>query len=353
MFIGRINTQAQKVSTNNRLYNEAFDHLAGMLSGEIEISLKDAVYQVENAYLDDNLSYDSFNLSIEYYTNIARLFLEKSELDYMGDDKENIRKNGAIFTVMTAKENIYLKDDYYLMPDPFLYDFDDFWGERDWTNMFVSKLLNTHSGNCHSLPLLYKILAEELEAKAYLSFAPNHTYIKVRSQNPEIGWYNTELTSATFPIDAWIKSSGYVHLDAIKNGIYMDTLSKSQEIVMCMIDLAKGYERHFKKPDDLDFLVQCADTALAYYPNYVNAMLLKAETLKKKFEAIMDKEGATYASQVLSIDENKTLFEQMETLYAKIFRMGYRTMPKEMYAEWLSDLNKHADKYTNKALNID
>ena len=77
----------------------------------------------------------------------------------------------------------------------------------------------TRKGNCHSLPFLYKILAEELGAKANLALAPNHIYIK--HWNEKDGWYNTELTSGIFPIDSWLMASGYIHLDAVANKLYM------------------------------------------------------------------------------------------------------------------------------------
>ena len=316
-------------------YQEAFSYLTQMLKGDTVMSFKDAVFTVENAYLNGALSYDTLNLAIEYYARLAQEFSERSTLLYTGRDKEDIQKLGALFMVMTADKPVFADSTYYIQPDPFTYDFDDFWGETNWTKMFVSKLLDTNKGNCHSLPYLYKILADELDAKAYLSMAPNHTYIKIRSQNPKIGWYNTELTNATFPIDAWIKSSGYVHLDAIRNGLYMDTLSTKQEIAVCLIDLAKGYERHF---NDTRFLMQCADTALAYYPNYANALLLKAETMKKDFEANPSHPNA------------RSLFSEMEKLYFKIFQLGYRTMPKEMYISWLTDLKEHKEKYLNENL---
>ena len=83
---------------------------------------------------------------------------------------------------------------------PYSYDFTDFDGKEDWRQMFVIKLLQTHSGNCHSLPFLYKILIEENGEKANLALATNHIYIK--HQIKKSGWYNTELTSGIFPIDA-------------------------------------------------------------------------------------------------------------------------------------------------------
>lgn len=331
-------------------FYEAFDQLDRMMRSETTINLKDAVYAVENAYLGGTLDYDTFNLSVKYYTAISKDFATYSELNYEGRDKENIQKLGAIFMVMTTTEPYLLDSGYYLKPDPFTYDFDDFWGEQDWTKMFVSKLLYTHTGNCHSLPLLYKIIADEMKAKCYLSLAPNHIYVKARAENPKIGWYNTELTNATFPIDGWIKSSGYVHLDAIKNSLYMDTLSQKQEIALCMIDLAKGYERLFDTPEDQVFISRCADAALAHYPNYANALLLKAENTKQQFETKMQELGTLYPQKALEDPEAKALFDTMEKLYFQLFQRGYRTMPKEMYIEWLTDLKENKEKYLNRDL---
>jgi hypothetical protein len=211
--------------------------------------------------------------------------------------------------------------------------------------MFVTKLLRTHSGNCHSLPFLYKILCEELGAKAYLAMAPNHTYIKQWAKKS--GWYNTELTNRYFPIDAWIMASGYIHLNAVQNRIYMDTLSQKQSVAVCVIDLAKGFERRF--PLDLNFIEKCADLAISHYPNYTNALILKAEITKKRFENIMEITGAKSPAQILNRDDAKNLFVSMENQYASIHRMGYRMMPKEMYLNWLGELKREKGKYLNRA----
>ncbi len=332
---------------HRKLYQETYEYLAAMLEGDTTLSFKNAVYAVENAYLNNRLDYDTFDLAVRYYADLALQFSKRSNLMYEGEDRSAMNIHGSIFTIMTADEPIFLDSSYYFKPNPFVYDFDDFWGEQDWTKMFISKLLYTHSGNCHSLPYLYKMLADELHVKAYLAFAPNHTYIKIHSQNPRIGWYNTELTNATFPIDAWIKSSGYVHLDAIRNGVYMDTVCATQEIATCLIDLAKGYERLF---NDTAFLMTCTDLALRHYPNYINALLLKAETMKKQVEAKMSEQRVAHASQTFNDPTSRELFQNMEKLYFHIFTQGYRTMPKEMYINWLTDLKEHRDKYMNKNL---
>lgn len=203
--------------------------------------------------------------------------------------------------------------------------------------MFVTKLLSARSGNCHSLPYLYKILADELGASCWLALAPNHIYIKNRSQKS--GWYNTELTSGSFPIDAWITASGYIPLQAIQNGIYMDTLSNQQAIALCLLDLAKGYEFQTKNYED-GFIVKCCDLLLKYHPINVQAILLKAETLKRNYEAKArkDKQAA------------KAIYTEMEKCYAQLFELGYREMPESMYLNWLKSLDTEKVKYQNRNL---
>jgi len=243
---------------------------------------------------------------------------------------------------------IQMEEDKIFFHLPFVYDFDDIWGAYDWSNMFVSKLLQSKKGNCHSLPYLYKILAEEMNTKAYLSIAPNHFYIK--GQNKSNGWYNTELTSGIFPNDAWLMASGYIHLDAVMNKMYMEALSDKQSIAICMIDLAKGYERKLGFFANYDFILKCCDTALKYYPNYINALLYKAEVKKKQFQSLMKIHLAEYPSDIFQFPEAKQLFDEMTALYSKIHDLGYRRMPEEMYLTWLASLIKEREKYENKKI---
>jgi hypothetical protein len=203
--------------------------------------------------------------------------------------------------------------------------------------MFVTKLLATHKGNCHSLPYLYKILADELGATCWLALSPNHMYIENRCR--KIGWYNTELTSGCFPIDAWIMASGYLPLKAVQSGIYMDTLSNQQAIALCILDLAKGYEHKTHNYFD-GFILKSCDLSLQYFPLNVQAMLLKAETLKRIYEAQKGKR----------LPVAKKTFSEMQSIYMKLFDLGYREMPDQMYVQWLQSVGKEQDKYLNKKL---
>jgi len=165
--------------------------------------------------------------------------------------------------------------------------------------MFVTKLLASKKGNCHSFPFLFKILTEEFMISSYISFAPNHIYIK--SYSKKTGWYNIELTSATFPVDAWIMASGYVHLDAIRNKLYMDTLSLRQTIAYCWVDLAQGYQRKFGK-ENPEFVIKCCESVLKYHSFNVNAMLTKAEAQKYLIEKRMKISNAQCPNELFNVD---------------------------------------------------
>ncbi|MDR2040591.1 MAG: hypothetical protein LBQ60_21965 [Bacteroidales bacterium] len=238
-------------------------------------------------------------------------------------------------------DTIQLKiDDTLFVHPPFTYNFEDFAGEKDWSNMFVTKLFETYKGNCHSLPILYKLIVEEMGERAWLSFAPNHLYIKL--YNKRDGWYNTELTSGYFPTDGWLTATGYIHLDAIRNGVYMDTLSQKQSVAMCLIDLAEGFQKKSGNDFNPGFILNCCETALKYYPNYVNALLLQAETLMKSYRNQPDK----------STPENKQLFARLEGMYAHIHELGYRKMPDKMYLEWLMLLQGQKEYQNRQIQNI-
>ena len=274
------------------------------------MTLQELEYQQETKYYNNQLSYDEFNAYIQFLVKISEAYRKANSLHgYNFSDSFDIN--------------------YNLVIKPFIYDFEDSFDENDWRKMFVTKLLVTHTGNCHSLPFLYKILCEEQGSKAYLAYAPNHIYIKQR--NKKDGWYNTELTSGLFPIDAWVMASGYVSTETIKNSLYMDTLSQKQSLAQCLIDLARGYER-LKKENYYDFVTMCCNTALKYNPNYVEGLLYKSETLKKQYDNF-NQSGVPSQAQAI--------FPDMQKSYVYLAKLGYREIPEEMYNEWINSLSKN------------
>jgi len=345
---GQVGTTSYSDEIN---YHKAFSKIDSLMSlpSISSKAFKEAVYEVENAFYDGELPFEAFDSDIKGLVSFIDIVRQSDSLNYTHRDKNSIESYAAIFKVMTDSNYFNIDNTLYLH-EPFTYDFEDVFGQEDWSNMFVTKLLATNKGNCHSLPYLYKILAEELGETAYLSLAPNHIYIKHYSK--KTGWYNTELTSASFPIDAWLTASGYVHLDTIRNGVYMDTLSQKESLALTLIDLAKGYERKFGVLDG-KFILKAVDKALDVDPNFINALLLKAETQKKLFENEMLLRSMDNPNDLIEqSEEYQNLFLEMQSIYVKIHGLGYRQMPEEMYLDWLTSLQEEREKYQNKNIPV-
>jgi hypothetical protein len=310
------------------IYEQAYQELARMLDGRYPLSFKRAVFLTENAYFRNELEYDGFCALIAELVQTCRVLEAQTapQLLYGHADKPQVVRHAVLFRLL--HDSTRFQNGRVLLP--FRYDFNDFNGAADWRQMFVSKLLVKHTGNCHSLPFLYKMVADEIGAPTWLALAPNHIYLK--QHNQQDGWYNTELTSGTFPNDAWLMASGYVSKETIVSGIYMDTLSARQSVALCLVDLAKGYERQMG-PGSEAFVLQCTDLALHYFPHYINALLLRAEALRRQFERQQHSATAVPA------------YAAMEAAYTRIFETGYREIPAPMYAEWLQLVQKERNTY--------
>ncbi|ELV7526175.1 hypothetical protein SL053_002272 [Flavobacterium psychrophilum] len=318
-----------------KLFEQSYALLNSMLVDENNYSFKKAVFSVENAFLNDKLDTLFCNSQIRLLNNLSKSLIKERFLAYVERDKEKVNKWASVFEVMHDTIPINYNDKLYKY-EPFGYDFQDVFGHKTRENLFVSKLLETRKGNCHSLPYLYKILCEELGVDANLALAPNHVYIKHR--NIKEGWYNTELTSGIFPIDAWIMASGFVHIDAISNGVYMKALNNRESIAVVMIDLADNYNVKFPNNDGT-FILKCCETAIAAYPNFASALILQAETHKKQMKKEQNQ------------DKAKQMLLDLEKEYAHIHEIGYRNMPEDMYLNWLVSLKTERKKYENKSHN--
>ncbi|MDN4011478.1 hypothetical protein QX233_03285 [Chryseobacterium gambrini] len=317
-------------SQENRFYNEAYLTIDNMLNDKQKYSFKTAVLSVENAYYQGKLDTVEVDRKIKFMGNFCKTIVRNRDLTYNERDKETVSKYAAIFSVICEETPILINQDT-VRYKPFSYDFQDVFGHKDLTSLFVSKLVTTQKGNCNSLPYLYKILAEELGVEANLALAPNHIYIKHNIKS--IGWYNTELTSGIFPQDAWLMASGFIHLNAIENGVYMKALDNRESLGLCLVDLANAYKRSF--PDnDGTFAIKCAERALQISPNLVTALILRAETHKEQYQKVER-----------SDPKSKELLASLNKEYNHIHKIGYRNMPEGMYLEWLVSLKTERKKY--------
>ena len=313
-------TNKSTINKNKELFHTAFNEQLRMLQGKDSISLKRSVFLYENAYYNGTLNYKEFCQTID--SIVKKL---KYNIKLNGFEKYKTAGNWIVFTYMKEPSAINKFQ-------PYTYDFEDFTADKDYSKMFVTKLMRTKKGNCKSLPLLYKILCDELNTEAYLATAPNHLYIK--HPDEEGKWTNVELTNGGFPRDQWIIQQLSISVEAIRQGTYMRPLTDKENIVLNMSDLANAYK--FKHGYD-EFVLTITDTALSYYPNNIQILMLKANCLLSFGETELKKENK---------DEEfiKSNYSKYKECVSKINSLGYSEMPKEQYEEWVKSVEKEAKR---------
>lgn len=123
----------------------------------------------------------------------------------------------------------------------FRYDLDDPLG-RIVKNKLLVTYLDTHKGNCLSMPVLFLALGERLGLNLAMATAPEHVFIKYRDEQGNS--YNLETTSgAGFTRDAWLRKQLPMTDEAIDNGLYMRALSKREAIGLMADALMSHYRR--------------------------------------------------------------------------------------------------------------
>ena len=313
-------------------YYEAYTQLVAMLQENRVLSLKDAIFLVEQAYVGEKLQREWYDNEIAKSVGIIR-----GEMKNMGYSMGNmLGKKMLLHAFMSGSLGVRDNTGKTIhSTTPKRYDFDDIYGEKDWTKMFVTKLMQTNTGQCHSMPLLYLILAEELQIEAYLALSPAHSYIKLKDGMGN--WFNLELTNGHYSTDIWLLSSGYVKAEAVKNGLYMRPLSKKETIAHCLIDLVMGYIHKYGYDA---FVLQCVEKALEYSPKHISALQLRANYHTYLFEYIAKQLGTPPVNVLPAYPKAYTMYKHVCSLHQHLNNLGYEYIPEEIYEKWLQSLEE-------------
>lgn len=307
--------QAQNIADTSqkhkRFYENAYEEMKQMLDGKKPISFKKAVFLMENAYLNNNSTYEKFNAQISSIVIRLQQLIKERHLEQF-----KTSGNWAAFTYMTdsIQQNNF---------KPYTYDFENFLPDKDPTVGFVTKLLRTNKGNCNSLPFLYKILVEEIGASAFLALAPIHCYIKHKDEKEK--WINLEMTSGSFARDEWIMHESGVTVEQIKSGIYMNALAHKESIALVMKELATNYQFQFGIGL---FDLKVCETALKYYPISVNLLMVKFEHYRKVLLQARKQNNSTLEEQT-----NKILY----SIDQKLISLAYKEPSKLDYENWVKE----------------
>lgn len=195
-------------------------------------------------------------------------------------------------------------------------------------------------GQCHSMPLLYLILAEQIGAEAYLVMSPNHSYI--RFPDDEGNLLSIELTNGMFSASSFVLNSGFIKSEALQSKIYMQNLNRQELLSQTFADMASGYIHKFGYDEFADKVV---DKALSLNPHNITAHLLKSNIDQKRFEQACNRLGINPndKNDLQRIGNYPILVNQLGEInrqYDNIEQMGYAYMPSEDYEKWLGSLKQ-------------
>jgi hypothetical protein len=317
-------------------YRNALNEITTMLTDGAPLSIKRATFLTENAFYGDVKKYDLFCSDIDNQIEVIKQGIRQAGYDENNDNA----KKWMLYRYMA--DTIQLKDGNGKITYkhlPFKYDFEDIEGKQDWRKMFVTKLMSTHKGQCHSMPLLYLIMAEELSIDAWLAYSPSHSYIKLKDQNNT--WFNLELTNGHYSSDTWLMASGYVKAEAMRNQIYLDTLSKRELVAASLVDLAKGYIAKYGYDP---FILECVNKALQYHPNNIYALQIKSDYHTFLFKYVLKQLNYPPSSRIQEYPQAFELFKKYKEMYRIIDGLGYEPMPEDVYKRWLKSFNEQIAK---------
>lgn len=318
-------------------FYKAAARLEAMLSGAIPLSLQDAVFIAENAYLEEKLDPVKYDNMMDALLTTAQ---EKAAEE--GYDWNNpLTRKIMLFRVMS--DTLEIKKpfrEHAYTSYPMQYDFEDFMGKEDYTKQFVTKLLATRKGQCHSLPMLYLILCEKAGTEAYLAYSPSHSYVKF--QDAAGNWYNLELTHGCLATDAFLIGSGFITAEAIRQGTFMEPQTRRQVIASCLTDLVLEYIHKYGYDE---FVQACTDSVLKYDPKSLRALMVKSNYETMRFVYALNQVGRPHPDTLkVRYPEIYRMFNRVDSLYRKIDVSGFREMPLHAYKAWLESVNEEKEK---------
>jgi hypothetical protein len=325
-------------NAKEKRYENAFDSLKKMLDNK-DYNFKKASFIPEKAY-NPSLNYQAYNNSIKQIAKMCKQ-MANTQPDFKKDPSKVL--SWAVMHYMVDKLP-HIQNGKMVEFQNYRYDFEDPFGEKDIRQLFVTKLLKTGKGNCHSLPYLYKSVSQELGtgANAHLAYAPNHVFIRQKFDNL---WWNCELTSGQFIQDYEMMAIGYIQTEGVQGKIYMTPLTEEESVAACVMDLAQYYEAE----QGLDnFVLKCTQLALEHYPNCIQANLVRANYWNLSLRYNMSKKGVTKDDEITNDEYLSFLASQLKGTITEMESKGYVNIPEWKYNEWVKSMQQAGQQETEK-----
>jgi regulator of sirC expression with transglutaminase-like and TPR domain len=263
------------------------EHILALPEEDIDIGLADLVLAKE-FYPD--LKIESFLYTFDYMADRYRYFF-----GYLTDPEQRVRAlNTYLYQKGAWNDNV-----------SFCYDDDDLKVTK-LSNKFINGYLSTKKGSCITLPMMYIILAERLNFPIYASRLPYHFFVRYipEKKNPMFH-ENIEATNGgSYVSNTEYKKNFLVPDKALKNGVYLRTLTKKQYIASLLLTNANEWimRNNLEKAKYyLELSMRYDSTFSSAYMNYGLIHFQEAQQLEEKQWDEKQSENAFY-----ELSKNKT-----------------------------------------------
>lgn len=337
MMLTKYGFPSQSEYEGTSAFYNAFDEINNMLNGNQVLNLGRAIFLVENAWHNNKYNYADYKNGIKVGVSFCNQKIEEEKLN----KNDNLVKNMMLFRfiadTLKIKDKVTKKIQTHY---PVKYNYEDYDSHINYDSHFVTALMQAGVGQCHSMPLYYLVLAEEMGAEAHWSFSPRHSFVKI--QDEKGNWYNMELTCKAILSDTHYMNSSYIKAEALQNKIYLEPMDKTNVVAEMMLELARGY---YQKYGLDDFYLKCIDTAGQYLKNDLNAKILKSAYQTRLTLTLAHLLNAPKPEIMKELSpEAYKHFELMLAQYKEIDEMGYEEVPVAVYALWLDHIAKEKEK---------
>lgn len=319
----------------------AYQSIISMLEGREPMSLKKGIFDIENSLFTKSLPYKEFDSLIQ----VRAMFVKRYMLDKGYDLNSSLAINFAIKEFMSDTISFYdqaLESQMYSYP--FTYDFEDPFGNKDYSNTFVTKLLfsNVNEGQCKNMPLLFKLISNELGGETYISYASNHTYIKFKDDYGY--WNNYETTNGFLTDDYYIMGSGFIDANAIRQKTYMHPETDKEILSRMLLEMVDIYLMKFGW-DNPNLLIDICANAIKYRGmDFPEAHAHLHHIFNYELQRLSAIHNLTTEEEKMNSEHTSKIYQMVKTEETKIFSLGYVQLNQEEYETLRGNIQEDKEK---------
>jgi regulator of sirC expression with transglutaminase-like and TPR domain len=264
-----------------------------------------------------NVGMTTLILAKEYYPNLNVEFFLKT-FDYLADRyKYYFGKYSKPDDRIRALNTYLFKPGFWNDSITFYYDNDDL-NAKKLDNRFINGYIAGKKGSCITMPMLYVILGERLGFPIYPVRSPMHFFVRYVEKDKS---QNIEATNGGgLFLDEEYKNDFMIPDKAIKNGVYLRTLTKKEYIASLLLINANEYIARDNKDKAKHYLQLAIKYDSTFSPAYWNYGLVARDEAKQIEKEILQNSNNELCDKYLLTISSK--LEEYKKFTGKAEKLG-------------------------------